>query len=158
MIILVFKWETNMKKFAALKKYNLPIGEYAISGSGPLGVRDIREINDIDIVISPTLRDSLIEKYGVQDDGKVKKIVFSNDDIEAFWEGSFYSLKKDPKDPTTSDLITRAEIIDGLPFVSLEDTIFFKRKMNRPKDLEDIKLIEKWKNKMQDYSDSKGEN
>lgn len=67
----------NGQKFAVLKKYNLPIGKFVIGGSGSLGIRGIREINDIDILVS-------------------------------------------------------------------DDLIYFKRKMNRPKDLEDIKLIEKW--------------
>lgn len=140
----------NKQKFAALKKYHLPVGKYAIGGSGALGIRGIREINDIDILISNDLRDILIEKYGVVDDGKVKKIVFAKDsendvEIEAFWEDSFYTLKKDPNAPTVSEIISHADIIDGLPFQSLEDTIYFKQKMNRAKDLEDIKLIKKWK-------------
>lgn len=83
--------EKNTQKFALLKKYNLPLGEYAIGGSGPLGIRGIREINDIDILVSNSLRDILVKRYGMVDDGKVKKIVFPEDDIEAFWEGSSFS-------------------------------------------------------------------
>jgi hypothetical protein len=135
----------NKEKFAALKKYDLPAGQYAIGGSGPLGIRGIREIHDIDIIVSDELRDSLLQKYEYVDDGIVKKIVFPTDDIEAFWEGSFYTLKKDPEDPTIKAMISHAEIIDGLPFESLDDVMYYKRKMNRPKDLEDFKLIEKWK-------------
>ncbi len=135
----------NKQKFALLKKYNLPTGKYAIGGSGPLGIRGIREIHDIDILVSDDLRDDLIKKYSMVDDGKIKKIVFPKDDIEVFWEGSFYTQKNDPHDPKVKDIIKRADIIDGLPFESLDDSIYFKRKMGRPKDLEDIKLMEKWR-------------
>ena len=41
-------------------------------------------------------------------------------------------------------MISRAEIIEGLPFLSLSDVLYFKRKMNRSKDLEDIRLIKEW--------------
>lgn len=111
-----------------------------------MGIRGIRGINDIDILVSDDLRDDLIKKYGMVDDGKTKKITFPQGDIDAFWEGSFYTQKVDKQDPKVKDIISRAEMIDGLPFESLDDLIYFKRKMNRPKDLEDIKLIEKWKN------------
>lgn len=139
--------QKNKQKFSALKQYNLPAGKYAIGGSGPLGIRGIREINDIDILVSDELRDDLIKKYGIVDDGKTKKVSFPNGDIDAFWEGSFYTQKGDPNDPKVKDIILHAEIIDDLPFESLDNIIYFKRKMNRPKDLEDIKLIEKWKKK-----------
>ncbi len=140
----------NKLKLALLNKYNLSSGQYAIGGSGPLGIRGIREIHDIDILVSDDLRDILIKKYGMVDDGKMKKIVFPSDDIEAFWEGSFYTQKNDPQDPKVKDIISRADIIDGLPFESLNDSIYFKRKMGRTKDVEDIKLMEKWKSEHKD--------
>lgn len=136
--------QNNQRRFAALKKYNLPIGQYAIGGSGPLGIRNLREIGDIDIIVSPQLQTILAAKYGVTDDGKIKKIVFPNDDIEAFWEGSFYSIPHDSNAPTIAEMIDQAEIIDGLPFESLKYVVYFKRKMNREKDLNDIFLIEEW--------------
>lgn len=136
--------QKNQLKFEVLKKHNLPIGQYVVSGSGPLGIRNIREIGDIDIIVSPQLRDVLIARYGMVDDGKVKKVVFPGVDIEAFWEGSFYTQPQQDHQPTVADMISRAEIIDGLPFLSLKDVLYFKRKMNRCKDLEDIRLIEEW--------------
>ena len=136
--------QKNQLKLNALKKYDLPIGQYAVSGSGPLGIRGLREIGDVDIIVSPQLRDILIAKYGMVDDGKVKKIVFPDDDIEALWEESFYTQPTDEHKPTVKDMISRAEIIEGLPFLSLSDVLYFKRKMNRSKDLEDIRLIKEW--------------
>lgn len=134
----------NDQKFSALRKYNLPLGHYAVTGSGLLGILNLRKIGDIDIIVSPELRDTLIEKYSMADDGKVKKIVFREDDIEAFWEGSFYTQKIDVDAPTVADIISRAGIIEGLPFAALDDVLYFKYKMKRDKDLEDIRLIEKW--------------
>lgn len=136
--------QINRAKFAALKKYNLPLGQYAIMGSGPLGIRGLRVINDIDIIVTPELRDSLAAKFGVTDNGEVRKIVFPDDDIEAFWEGSFYTRPEEEGVPTTAEMIAQAEVIDGLPFQTLDHVLYFKRRMKRDKDLKDVMLIEEW--------------
>jgi predicted nucleotidyltransferase len=45
-------------------------------------------------------------------------------------------------------VISRADKIGGFKFVSLEDLIVWKKKMDRPKDFKDIKLIKNYsKNK-----------
>lgn len=134
----------NHQKFEALKKLKLPLDQYAITGSGPLGIRNLRKISDIDIVVSSELKNAITKKYGVTDDGKVQKVVFPGGSITAFWKGSFYTQPQDPQAPTTEEIILRAEIIEGLPFASLEDILYFKRKMKRDKDLNDIALVEKW--------------
>lgn len=41
-----------------------------------------------------------------------------------------------------AERIAEAEIIEGLPFDSLENVLLYKRKQNRDKDLHDIQLIE----------------
>jgi hypothetical protein len=132
----------NQEKFAALREFNLPIGQYAITASGPLGIRNLREIQDIDLIVTPKLWDSLAEKYGVTDTGSVKKIVFPGQLIEAFKEGSFYFDSEDPNAPTVAERISDAEIIEGLPFDSLKHVLYFKHKLSRDKDLKDILLIE----------------
>ena len=43
-----------------------------------------------------------------------------------------------------AEIIAQAEIIEGLPFESLEHVIYFKGKAKRDKDLKDIFLIEEW--------------
>lgn len=139
----------NQHKFEALRKFHLPINQYAISGSGPLGIRNLREIADIDIIVTPELRDTLAAKFGIVDDGEVKKIIFPrDDDIEAFWEGSFYTKPKDDC-PSIANRIAQAEIIDGLPFDILATVLYFKRKLKREKDLKDIQLIEEWLRKQE---------
>lgn len=136
-------FQKNRQKFAAVKNLGLPIGQYAITGSGALGIRNLREIGDVDIIVTADLWNILAAKYGVTDEG-VKKIAFPDGIVEAFAEGSFYAEKKDPDAPTIADRIANAEIIDGLPFESLEYVLYYKRKMGREKDLRDIQIIEEW--------------
>jgi hypothetical protein len=134
----------NEEKFNAIRELNLPLGQYAIVSSGPLGIRNLREIGDIDIIVSETLWQSIAARYGIIDKDGVIKVDFPGDIIEAFHEGSFYTKPKNPNAPTIAERIDQAEIIDGLPFETLEHVLYYKRKMNREKDIKDITLIENW--------------
>ena len=52
-----------------VKKLNLPKGKYAIFGSGPLAIRNIRDTHDLDVIVKNDiykdrlLRQKLMEKY-----------------------------------------------------------------------------------------------
>ena len=135
---------SNQEKFSALRGFQLPIDQYAITGSGPLGIRNLKAIGDIDIIIIPKLWTTLAEKYGVTDENGVRKIVLPGGVVEAFADGSFYTAPADPQAPTIASRIKDAEIIDGLPFDSIENVLYYKHKDAREKDLKDILLIEQW--------------
>lgn len=136
------KFESNKAKFAAIKALNLPPDQYAITGGGSLGIRNLRAIGDIDIIVTPELWNILEKEYGVTDENNVKKIVFPDGIVEALGEHSFYAEKRDKHAPTIRDRIANAEVIEGLPFESLEHVLYFKRKMGREKDKQDIEIIE----------------
>lgn len=131
----------NREKFEAFRKFQLPLDQYAIISSGPLGIRNLREIGDIDLIVLPELWDILAAKFGIVIKNGIKKIEFPGKLIEAFMEGSFPETWEGF---TIKDRIEKAEIIDGLSFESLENVLYFKRKMGRDKDLKDIQLIESW--------------
>lgn len=129
----------NAEKFDSLRAFNLPIHEYLIIGSGPLGIRNIKAIGDVDIIVTPTLWDMLAGQYGIVVEDGVEKISLPGGIVDAFHEKSFNNLIQAP---ATESRIKTAEIIDGLPFDSLENVLYFKRKMGREKDIHDIHLIE----------------
>lgn len=136
-------FEKNRQKFLEIKALNLPLGQYAITGSGPLGIRHLREIGDIDIIVNSTLWDSLAEKFGVIEEKGIKKIVLPDQLIEVLGEQSYLQIQEE-NNPTIAERITKADIMEGLPFESLEHVVYFKRKMGREKDLRDILMIEAW--------------
>lgn len=138
--------KNNKKKFESIKKLNLPKGEYAITGSGPLGIRNLKEINDIDIIVTSKLWDELVLKYGDVDQNNVKKIVILDSLIEIFYEDSFYNIPKEKDHLRVDQRIFESEIIEDLPFESLKNTLYYKYKMGREKDLKDINLIEAMQN------------
>ena len=141
-MLTVEQIEKNRQKFLELERLQLPLGQYAITGSGPLGIRHLREIGDIDIIVNLELWNVLAARYGVTIAHNIKKVVFPGKNIEAFFEGSFYTLKKDILDPTILERIAKANIIEELPFESLEHVLYYKRKMSRAKDLRDVDIIE----------------
>ncbi len=121
-----------------LKKLNLPRDEFAIFGGGPLGIRGLREIKDLDLIVLPGLWEELAQKYPVEETnfgGKAYRAHLT-DDIEAVSKPGFGFDAK--------EVIEKADVIDGIRFVNLETTIEWKRKMGRKKDLEDIRLIEEY--------------
>lgn len=136
--------QENRQKFAAIKKLGLPIDQYAITGSGALGIRNLRKIGDIDIIVTAELWNVLAAKYGVTEDLGIKKIVFPDGIVEALGECSFYTEIKDTDAPSIAERIAYAEIIDGLPFESLNHVLYYKRKMGREKDMRDVLIIEEW--------------
>lgn len=134
----------NQEKFSILRSFNLPIDQYLITGSGPMGIRNLKAMGDLDIIVSEELWNQLASKYGVTDQNGVKKITFPGGVIEAFYQGSFYAKPFDNKVPTFASRIAHAEIIEGLPFDTLETILYYKKKEGREKDLRDIELIETW--------------
>lgn len=128
----------NKKIFEQVKKLNLPKGKYVIFGSAPMGIRGIRDCHDLDIVVL----EEVLEEIKKKPDWKVKNFengrqTFVFEDIELWkdwWPGQW----------DTEDLIKRADIIDDLPFATLEDVLRWKKIFGRKKDWQDIQLIKKY--------------
>jgi len=130
-----------LKFLDELKTLDLPSGQYAIMGSGPLAIRNLREANDLDLIVKQELWDKLAQKYPIQTKetirGTVISIVIGNIEVYKYW------LNLTPK---INEMIDTAEIINGLPFVKLEYVIAWKKFMGRDKDKNDLKLIETYLN------------
>ncbi len=128
-----------------VKRLGLPLGEYAVFGSGLLEVWGIRKASDLDIIVTPELYDRL-KQQGWQEG------------VDTQQEVQFKCLQKEGADVTTVQdkpthgdylpdrvqLIKEAVIINGVPFVRVEEVIACKKAYNRPKDLADITAIEKY--------------
>lgn len=130
----------DMDIFAELEKLNLPLGEYIVLGSGILGALGIREIGDIDLLVTPNVFESL-KKEGweyqiVEYDGRPREKL-SKDDTEVFKDFWYGDQKPDPTRMTAG-----AVMINGFPFLSLEKLRSIKVAFNREKDQSDIALID----------------
>lgn len=134
---------SNEQKFDLVRELKLPLGQYAITWSGPLGIRNLRKIHDIDLIVTAELWDQLAPTYSVKQDTGVRRIVLFDGLIEIFCDDW---MQSPPTDKVINARIAQAEIIDGLPFEPLNTIVFFKSKLGRDKDLQDIALIEEYLN------------
>jgi hypothetical protein len=128
---------SNDVLFRKVRDLHLPEGKYAIFGSGPMGVRGIRECHDIDMVVTEDLWDVMNDsgwEVRPKSDGSPRLL---KDEIEVWnsWK---------PGEWDVDQLIRDAEVIDGLPFVTLESVLKWKRLLGREKDIRDIEMIEKF--------------
>ena len=125
-----------------VKSLNLPFGEYVVIGSGLLDALGLRSANDIDIAVTPKLYRQLhstgewreAKKYGK--DFLLKGKIEISSQLE--WEDFSTTIK---------EAIGSALIIDGIPFLNLDELKKFKRAFGRQKDYEDISLLEKYENR-----------
>ncbi len=119
-----------------VKSLNFPKGSYIVFGSAPFAVLGIREVNDIDLLVSQGL-------YGELEKDGWKKVIkgpqdepLTYDIFEAHpnWDFSTYA-------PTLTELLSRSIEVKGIPFASLDDVRKWKAASGRPKDIVDLKLI-----------------
>lgn len=114
-------------------KIDIPLKKYAIFGSGPMAIRDMRECRDLDLVVTDELYQKLLQEYPETKPGNICIGKY----IEVWSEKE--SLIDNPR-----HAIEHSDLIQGYKFITLTDLIKWKRKMGRPKDKKDIKLIKQF--------------
>ncbi len=128
-----------MDIFKEVRDLNLPLGQYIVVGSGTMEALGIRKSKDIDLVVTEDLYKEFEKK------GWEKKQVSEN--RFGIKQGK-YEMFKDfvcgNYRPDAAELINNAQIINGLPFLPLEELLKFKKELGREKDLKDIELIEEY--------------
>ena len=115
-----------------LRSLNLPSSDFAVFGSGPLAIRGIRDVNDVDIIVKPKLWRELKEKYEPKNE---KLIIVGSIEIYKNWS---------PWYDNVNELIDEADNFYGVRFVKLEKVLNWKELLNRDKDKRDIILIKKF--------------
>ncbi|TAH34836.1 hypothetical protein EYC59_02875 [Candidatus Saccharibacteria bacterium] len=128
---------TRQEVITKVKSLGLPAGEYVVFGAAPMAVAGLREAGDIDMLVSPKLWHELRAAGWVELDKGDKDKPLTHDVFEAHnnWDFSTYS-------PTLEHLLASADIVDGVPFASLQEVRKWKAAWGRPKDLADVALID----------------
>ena len=118
-----------------LRALDLPEGDYAVFGSGPLAARGLwGELRDLDVVARGAAWERAKGLEPVRPAPEGDPVVrLKGGAIEVF--GGWLGWDIDA-------LIDDAEMIDGLPFARLKDVLAFKRSHGRPKDIAHVRLIE----------------
>lgn len=132
-----------MDIFSEVKNLNLPLGQYVVVGSGIMQALGIKEARDIDIVVIPELFEKCKQEGWEQISWtypeKLGQIYLRKGFVELYLDVNCGSCN-----PTTEELIENAEIINGVPFIGLDQLISFKKAYGKEKDFADIKLIEEY--------------
>lgn len=122
-----------------VKHLNFPPNSFIVFGSCPMAAVGIREAGDIDLLVSGEVFESLeTQGWKIVMKGP-KDNPLTHDIFEAHPNWNFSSYN-----PTLEELLSRAMIIDEVPFASLDDVKKWKSASGRPKDLVDVELIEKY--------------
>ncbi len=127
--------------FDQLKGLNLPAGDFAIFGSGPLVVRGIIPAsNDLDILCRR------LAWKTVREIGELEYLSDYDVSIVTMCDGCLtFGPEWGIGNFDINELIDSAEVIDGLPFVRLEHVACYKGIIKRPKDLEHLQALEAYK-------------
>ena len=120
-----------------MRRLELPQGDFAIFGSGPLIVRGIIDAtNDLDVLcrgpaweyVQTIARPEYLSEFGIT--------IFSIDDGRINF-GNRWAIG----DFDTDTLIDSMELFQGLPFVSLQYVSAYKIIANRPKDRQHLQAM-----------------
>lgn len=112
-----------------INKYKLDKEQFVVISSSALVLNDVKEsANDIDISCSEEYYNYLLKNYKCKYEktNKLGENIYLIDNIINF--GVSYKPKK-------------IKIVEGIKVASLEDTLEFKKSLNRQKDRKDIDLI-----------------
>jgi hypothetical protein len=121
--------------FQKIRDFNFPVGQFAVFGSGPMCIRGLRECRDIDIILT----EKLFARLQNDPQWEAKRLHDGND----YLAHDEIELYKDwgPGEWDVGKLIREAEMIEGLPFVRLDEVIAWKTILGREKDIKDLQLI-----------------
>lgn len=131
-----------MDIFKKLNELNFPLGKYVLVGSGPLAARSLREASDLDIAVTPDFWQELLSsgRYEIEERyGRQFLAEKGSSDVDIIGQ-----LDREAYPTTVQEAIAGADIINGFPFLSIPETIKFKKALGREKDFRDIKLLEEY--------------
>lgn len=135
-----------MDIFKEIKQIGLPDNNFVVVGSAILQIKNIREANDLDILVSKNSYEQfksssgwkLIERNPI---GREKWEFIEREYVQIYFR--FYGAKEYNLDYFLINP-SHAEVINGIHFISLKELIRSKQEWGRPKDIKDIDLIKEY--------------
>lgn len=121
-----------------VKALQLPPDHFIVIGSGVMGALGIRESNDIDLAVSQDLFDALVAE-GWHREIRHNEAMLTHEDVEVWRTWGTPGAWR-----TFEQLLEDSVIISGIAFCSLDYVLQVKKMKARPKDLEDVVLIESY--------------
>lgn len=126
-----------------IEQVDFPAMQYVVFGGASLTIRGLRDCNDVDFFVSDRLYAGLRQNQWAETSTNKRKPYLVNNiggvAAQAFniWEGGRWL-------PDISRYITAPELIDGIPFMPLDELYEWKKATGRAKDLADLVIIEQF--------------
>ena len=137
------------KLFSIIEGLDLLKGEWVVFGGACLTARSIRSTADLELFVTRRLYMTLA-KNGWKE--RVTGSTGANYVTKIFGEIpvlAFITCGSEKWQPRVHNYLKQPEIIDGVPFMPLSEMYKWKAATARPKDLDDIKLIDNyWQSKI----------
>jgi len=135
-----------MNIFEEIAKLNFPPNQYIIVGSGIMAAKGIREANDLDIIATPELFEKC-KSEGWEIHPWTKVGIPSKEWLKKGSIDLYVQLSLKGGGVLAKELLKDAEIINGVPFITLENHMKYKAEFGRPQDLIDIQMIKDYLSK-----------
>lgn len=119
-----------------VKALELPADNYLVYSGAVLAACGIRKADDVDILVSEEFFEKLKEMQEWKSSRRRGTKFLRRGVIEIASR-----IQWDDYEITLQGALQNKNVIDGVPFMSLKDVVQFKRALDRPKDQEDIELI-----------------
>lgn len=133
----------KMTIFEKIKALGFAEGQYVVVGSAIMEAKKIREAGDLDIVVTPELFEEC-KLNGWKLMPWTKKEVPGKPWLKKKGVDLVVDMAYQEDILTAEDLIQEGETIEGITFITLERLAKFKRAWGRPKDFDDIEVIERY--------------
>jgi hypothetical protein len=132
-----------MNIFEEIEKLNLPRGQYIVVGSGIMVAKGIRETEDLDIVVTPELFEKC-KAEGWEVRPWTKQGIPGKEWLKKGAVDIYVQLSRKTGGISAKKLLQNAEVINGVPFITLESLMDFKSEYGRPQDFKDIETIKNY--------------
>jgi hypothetical protein len=129
-----------------LKLLQLPVEGYCLFGGCCLAIRNIRPTNDIDMYVTKEFY-SRLKEGGWQEIKENGRMPYLKTEIKGVEFEAFVTSDSKGWQPKIQEYLAKPEMIDGYRFMPLSELYEWKANVRRPKDVRDIKLIDKFLSK-----------
>ncbi|TMQ84370.1 hypothetical protein ETD83_40895 [Actinomadura soli] len=136
--------ESIGKLLAVVSELDLPVDDFLIAGSAPLLVHGLRDqIQDLDLVARGSAWEKIVRTHSPIkapfDDALKVDWRFEDTSIEVLncWFPARFGW-------TVDYLISSADVIEGVNFMSLQLTLIWKNYLSRDKDTADVSIIRRY--------------
>lgn len=125
--------------FDKLAGLGLPPRQFVVVGGAALTARGIRDTTDLDLVVTRDLFEKLVRAGWRNETRPNGKPGLHHGNVEVYLDVDCGQFER-----SLDWLLRNADEIDGVLFVDLDTLKGFKRSYSRPKDLDDLRLIDRY--------------